>query len=203
MTDSPPVEEKPPKVTLTPAPEPPPTDWTRLVANDIAARVREGWLPNRATRDLKNRRSSRDYSPAPPFPNPTPAVEVLWSQPFVWGVIDRTHYAPMLAWNLQQVDAASAIQASMPDIDVFLRLRPRAGPAPLPFRSRQNRHGNLALRRNSDFAPLTVAAAFLACATKATVWLLDESEARDYVAFWSVIEVSITDALVDALTADE
>lgn len=199
MTNPAPVEEKPPKVTLIRAPDPLPTDWARLIANDVASRVREGWQPNRATRSLRSTRSSRDYSPTPPFRTPTPSVEVLWSQPYVWGVIDRTHYAPMLAWNLQYLDAASALQASMPDVDTFLKLRPKAGPAPAPFRSRQNRHGSMALRRNSDFAPITVAAAFLACASKATVWELDESEVRDFEAYWDVIEASITLQLIDDL----
>jgi hypothetical protein len=79
-------------------------------------------------------------------------------------------------------------------------MRPRQGTPPLPFRARPNRHGTDSLRRNSDYAPIGVAAAFLAAATKATVWELDPAEAYDLLGEFDVIEAAITLALIEQWT---
>lgn len=192
------MTETQPRLTLTPLEQPLPPNTHRAIANSIAMELRKGWRPNKGTRAIGNARTGRDYR-TQNIPTPHPTLEVLWSQPYAWGVIDPSPalQIPMLAWHVLQLDAASALQSSHPEVDVFLRMRPKQGTPPLPFRTRPNRHGTDSLRRNSDYAPLPVAAALLAVATKATVWELDPHEVHDLLGEWDVIEASITLALAE------
>src|SRR5690606_24636191 len=102
---------------------------------------------------------------------------------------------PLLAWHLTQLDLAEALNrnalmqhANM--IDAWLKHRPRTANAPPAlYRVKENRHGKLMLRRNSDYAPLEVADVFLTAAGAATVTMPDPDDVADLLAEWESINL--------------
>lgn len=195
-------EEKPPKVTLTQPPDPLPTNWHRAIANSIASELRHGWRKHKATRAIGNTRS-RDYHTPGQIPAIEPTTELLYNAPYAGAIVDENPQldTPYLVWEVTQLDLAAALNARgmmnyARDAQAWLTTRPKTGPPPTAYITRPNRHGRLALRRNSAYTPDPVAMVFDVAVTAATILVPDRDELLDFLAFFDGMNPT---ALMDAL----
>lgn len=190
MTDTAPVEEKPPKVTLTAPPDPLPVNWHRAIANSIATELRHGWRKHKATRAIGNTRS-RDYHTPGQIPTIEPTTELLYNTPYTEALVveEPALGIPYLAWELTQLDLAQAlnnrgIMHYAKATQTWLGTRPKTGPPPTAFIAKPNRHGQVMLRRNSAYLPESVAQVFDVAATTATIWVPDRDDLLDFLAYY-------------------
>lgn len=205
MTTTAPVNE-PPKVTLTPPPDPLPVTWARAIANDMAATLRRGWRSSTGKTSLVKPITGRDYRPPKQFESQLPTTEILWTVAYQYGMVEPIPAlaVPTLLWFVTQPDFFNAVSRHnltphLPTVAEWLKHKPpRKGggrPAAL-YLVKPNRHGRLNLRRNADYSPVEVTDVFLAGVEAASIWVPDEDDVMEFLAFFDCISVrAVEDAL--------
>ena len=188
-------------------PDPLPETWARAVANSIASELRRGWRAHTVKRAISSTGApitGRDYAPAGRLPGPVPTTELVSRELYAWGLTDELPAlgVPAIAWHLTQLDLAEALHAKglmqyADMVDKWLKHKPPQANQPAAlYRLKENRHGRLTLRLNTDHVPREVAQVFLAAVEAATITVPDPLDVADLIAEWDQISPEAVFALI-------
>lgn len=185
-------------MTLSHPPDPLPATWARVIANSIATALRrrdkngepQMWDRYRETRALHPTGNPTGHAYRVPgsIPGPAPTLEIISETYMREGLIDPIPEldVPWMTWKLEQMKLAGALNAAglmqhHNAVQEWLATRPAAGPPPLPFTIKTNRHGNTSIKLNAG-TPEVVAATFEVAAHAAEVTIRTQQDVDDGIA---------------------